>query len=252
MVGIRSTQLIKKAVVKMSELKDHYSMTYRESNFFGYREWLHAPYVAALVSRSRLREGSSVLDAACGYGFFSYLFHRCGMRVCGIDLSVTGSRAAQSAYGALGMKFVVGDLRAIPFSMKFDCVFTRSCSLCNTDEFPTTRETTDGLLRYVRDGGTFIFAYGTKLGGPRKSRSWRNRTLGDVKKHFSPYLNARVFFVSKVDTLLMRKHAFNSLPTKLNMLLSKRFGWGATSFAFSDMAELPWNTGVRRGLNSPE
>jgi len=205
----------------MSRKKEWYNIKYNKENYFGTREWLYRHYISSLVSRSGLKAGSSVLDVGCGQGFFSYLFHKHGLKVYGIDISETGIQVAQSHYGLLGIHFVVGDVRAIPLSMKFDCVFTRACSLYNDKEFPKLQEITDGLLSYVRDGGTFVFAYNTKLNPKQKSKSWMYHTLIDVEKHFSKYSMVKIYVVNRLDMLIFGKYAFNSLFTKLNVSISK-------------------------------
>ena len=58
--------------------------------------------------------------------------------------------------------------------MKFDCVFTRSCSLYNTDDFIIRNDTTGYLLTQIKNGGTFIFAYNTNLNPTKKVK------LGDI------------------------------------------------------------------------
>ena len=210
----------------MPEKTVYYNIEYKEKNFFGYREWIYVPYIKGLIALTGLKRRSTILDVACGQGFFSYLFHKCSMRVYGIDTSEVGIRAAQSAYGSLGIKFVVGDAQAIPFSEKFDCVFTRSCSLYNTDDFPVRFQVTDRILHHVKEGGAFIFAYNTNFSHSKKSESWRYHTLSHVKQHFYRYPNAKIFFTCRLDALLMREYAFNLLFTKLNMFLSKVLGLG--------------------------
>ena len=146
------------------------------------------------------------------------------MEVHGVDISETGIRAAEAAYGELGATFEVADIHRSPLSRKFDCVFVRSCSLYNTEHFPLSDEVTQSLVRHLKRNGTFIFAYNTKLS--RNSSSWRYHSLNDVRKHFARYPEARVFFSSKLDTFIVRKYAFNSVFTKINMFLSRAFGVG--------------------------
>lgn len=206
--------------------KGYYDRAYEKKNYFGYQEWIYGSYIKGLISQAGLKSGETILDVGCGQGFFSYLFHKGGMRVYALDISKTAIRVAKNAYSSLGMEFAVGDVQAMSFPDRFDCVFTRSCSLYNTDDFPLKHYVTDELLRHVKDGGTFIFAYNTNLSPSKRSESWRYHTLSHVKKHFSRYPNARIFFISKVDTLLVRKYAFSSLVTKVNMFLSRALGLG--------------------------
>ena len=174
-----------------------------------------------------LKKKSSILDAGCGQGFFSYLLDKCGMKVYGLDISESGIRAAKNNYRSSNVEFIVGDIQTIPFiSKEFDCVFIRSCSFYNTDDFSLKNHITDYLLSFVRDGGIFIFLYNTNLGLFKKSTSWRFHTLCDAEKHFSLYPNTRIFLVNKVDTILMKKYTFNPILTKLNTYISNAFGLG--------------------------
>lgn len=188
--------------------------------------WLFRSFVSSVVSLSGLKAGSSILDVGCGQGFFSYLLHRHGLKVYGIDISETGIEVAQNLYGALGINFVVGDVRTIPLAMKYDCVFTRACSLYNIKDFPMSPAITDGLLGYVKDDGVFIFAYNTKLNPMQKSKSWMYHTLSDVERHFSRYPMVKIYVVNRLDMLLIGKYAFNSLFTRLNVFMSKTLGLG--------------------------
>ncbi len=204
----------------------HYNHKYQNKNYFNYKEWLYRPYIKSLITHTGLKRGSSVLDTACGQGFFSYLFHKCGMQTYGVDISMAGICAAQSTYGSLGLKFVIGDVFSLPFSLKFDCVFTRSCSLYNSDDFVMRYNVTDTLFSYVKEGGIFVFAYYANLNPTKQSKTWRCHSLSQVKQHFSRYHNAKIFFISRLDTLLIRNYAFNSFVTKVNMYQSKSIGLG--------------------------
>jgi len=154
-----------------------------------------------------IKAKSWLISSRCGMctGSLSYLFYRNGLKVYGIDLSEAGIQTAQSLYGLFGISFVVGDVRGIPLSVRFDLVFTRSCSLYNDKEFPHLQEITDGLLSYAKDNGTFVFVYNTKLSPIRKSKSWIYHSLIDVEKHFSRYPTVKIYAVNKVDTLLFGK-----------------------------------------------
>jgi SAM-dependent methyltransferase len=210
----------------MSSGKDWYNRLYQKNNYFGYRQSIYGPYIKGLVSRARVSKGSTILDVGCGQGFFCYLLHKCGMKVYGMDISESGIYSARRTYGLLGIEFVVADFHAFPFQAPFDCVFTRSFSLYNTDDFPWDRSVTDRLLNHVKQGGIFIFVYNTNLDASKKNMTWRYHTLKQVQQHFSVYKNVETFFAVKVDTLLIGKYAFNFLSTGINTVLSRSFSLG--------------------------
>lgn len=209
----------------MSEIKDSYNTKYEKDDFFAYREWLFNPYITSLISIMGLKQEASILDVGCRQGFFSCLFRKSGMRVVGVDISETGIQMAQTNYGYLGIEFITGDIAEMP-SSQFDCVFTRSCSIYNTDDFPMNHQFTERLLQFTKKGGFFIFSYNTNFSPKKKSQTWRYHTLNDVQQHFSSYPCKEIFFITKIDTVLIRKFAFKPSVTKLNIAFSKVFGVG--------------------------
>lgn len=202
-----------------------YDETYKRPNYFRYQNWLYEPYVSSLIAFCDLKKGASVLDVGCGQGFFSYLFSKNGMRVHGIDMSETGISAAQRLYGHLGITFAISNIETATFPEQFDCIFIRSCSLYNTDRFPGQNETTNRLLKHLKTGGIFIFAYNSNFSS-KSSPKWRYHSIEDVRMHFSDYFNAQVFFLNKITTYLLRAHSFNPSVTHFNALLSNVSGLG--------------------------
>jgi SAM-dependent methyltransferase len=204
---------------------EFYNETYGRPNYFRYQSWLYKPYVSSLVAYCELKQGASILDVGCGQGFFSYLLGKKGMKVHGVDMSEIGVAAARRLYGELGITFSVSDIQEVTFPKQFDCVFVRSCSLYNTDTFPSQPETTDRLLTHLKPGGSFIFVYNTNFSS-RVSQRWRYHSLEDVTWHFKDYSNARVFFLNKFTTYLLRRLSFTNPAKQLNIALSKLLGVG--------------------------
>lgn len=204
---------------------DFYNQTYRRPNYFHYQSWLYEPYVSSLIAFCGLKKGASVLDVGCGQGFFSHLFGKSGMRVHGIDISETGIRAAQEVYGNVAITFAVSDIETATFPELFDCVFVRSCSLYDTHTFPTQNEPTHNLLRHLKAGGKFIFAYNSNFSS-KESPTWRYHSLEEVRQHFSHYSNPEIFFLNKITTYLLRTYSFTPFVKQFNVLLSKASGMG--------------------------
>ena len=202
-----------------------YNEAYKRRNYFHYQSWLYGAYTSGLIAFSGLKKGASVLDVGCGQGFFSYLFSKNGMRVHGIDTSETGIRTAQKLYGHLGITFAVSDIQTATFPEQFDCIFVRSFSLYNTHAFPRKKEITDSLLKHLKAGGSFIFAYNSNFSS-KVSPTWRYHSLEDVRQHFSGYPNPELFFLNKITTYLLRKYSFTPIAKQFNVLLSKASGIG--------------------------
>jgi SAM-dependent methyltransferase len=209
----------------MPGVKEYYDVQYAQANYFGYREWSYAPYISSLAAFAGLKPGARVLDVGCGQGFFSCLFHKCGMRVHGIDISETGVALARKQYGNLGITFEAADINTATFPQRFDCIFVRSCSLYNSEDFVGSGEITATLLRHLAPEGVCIFAHNSNFSG-RPSTTCKNHSLEDVRAHFREYPDVRVYFSSRIDTWLARRFAFNPIATRVNILLSRIFGIG--------------------------
>jgi SAM-dependent methyltransferase len=204
---------------------DFYLEAYKQPNYFRYRSWLYDVYVSSLVAFCKLKKGNSVLDVGCGQGFFSYLFYQNGLKVHGIDTSQTGIDTAQRLYGHWGIIFAVADLETATFPEQFDCIFVRSCSLYNTPGFPDEKEVTNKLLKHLKPGGIFIFAYNSNCSSEVKG-GWRYHSLEEVERHFHGSPNVKIFFLNKITTHLFRKYSFTRLAKKFNVFLSRAFGTG--------------------------
>jgi SAM-dependent methyltransferase len=204
---------------------EFYDQSYQQENYFPYQSWLYEPFISSLVAFCGLKKGASILDVGCGQGFFSYLFSKQGMKVCGIDISETGVRKANNSYGRLGISFAVSDIRTATFSEPFDCIFVRSCSLYNTDDFRVKSEITDRMLRHLKPTGTFIFVYNSNCSS-KPSPTWRYHSLDDVREHFGIYANVQIFFLTKITACLLRRHSMCRLVTLINIFLSKVSGIG--------------------------
>jgi len=217
--------------VSSQELAESYDEKYHQSNYFRYRLWLYRPFVKALVGRVGLRSGDRLLDAGCGQGFFTRLFAEHGINAVGVDISTAGVSAARQASRSSGATFEVGDVLELTWRNEFDCVFSRSCSLYNSENFETKHEITDRLLTYVRPGGILIFDYYSKLGGKKKPQQWIYHSLANVRNHFSRYPGAEVYFSLRFDTMLFRRFTLTPSVTCVSARLSHRMGIGGELIA---------------------
>ena len=221
---------------KLEELAADYDRSYVQANYFQYRTWVYRPFIKAIIKRVRLAEGSRLLDAGCGQGFFTSLFAECGMKALGVDISPEGVKQARKNYGAEA-EFVVGDVCRLPYKNQFDCVYSRSCSLYNRDNFAEDRTVSDALLKYVKPGGMLIFDYYTNLCQRKKSAAWLYHSVAAARKHFSHYPGGKVYFSLRIDALLLGSRSFSL--SGLNILAGRFTGIGGDLVAI-----------VPRGLSS--
>lgn len=111
--------------------------------------------------------GMSVLDVACGEGFYTRMIRQRGAaRVVGVDLShgMIDLADRQEAQHQLGIEYVVGDARELVGTDQFDLVV--AAYLLNyarhRDELQSM---CDGIARSLKPGGRFI----TVNGNPSQS-----------------------------------------------------------------------------------
>ncbi|MGH7950550.1 MAG: class I SAM-dependent methyltransferase [Limisphaerales bacterium] len=214
---------------KLDDIAATYNEKYLQANHFNYKTWVYRPFVKALIKMAKLKKDSRVLDAGCGQGFFTSLFADYGLSVKGVDISAEGICQAREHYGSDGAKFEVGDICNLPYEDMFDCVYSRSCSLYNRNNFDQDRSISDALLKYVKPGGTLVFDYYSNLCARKKSASWIYHSVSSVRQHFSPYPGAKVYFSLRIDTALLGSAAF--YLTNLNMLTSRITGIGGDLIA---------------------
>jgi SAM-dependent methyltransferase len=101
-----------------------------------------------------LRPGMSVLDLCCGHGDLANQLAARGCRVTGLDSSTVFLDRARADAAAAGVEveYVVGDMRAIPWTGRFDRVVNWSTAFGYFDD-ATNRAVLDGIVRALRPGG---------------------------------------------------------------------------------------------------
>jgi SAM-dependent methyltransferase len=101
-----------------------------------------------------LRPDLNVLDLACGHGAMANHLAARGCRVTGLDSSTVfldRARADATAAG-LDVEYVVGDMRAVPWTGRFDRVVNWSTAFGYFDD-ATNRAVLSGIAAALRPGG---------------------------------------------------------------------------------------------------
>jgi SAM-dependent methyltransferase len=110
-----------------------------------------------ILGHVRLRPGSDVLDAPCGFGRHSLALARRGFRVTGVDLSETelGRARARAGAGGVALRLVEQDMRDMEFSGEFDLALNLFSSIgyFSDDE---DRLLLDRFCTALRPGGVFV------------------------------------------------------------------------------------------------
>lgn len=194
---------------------------------YEYPRWLYEPFIKAVLAKAGVKRGASVLDVGCGWGQFSAMIADCGMVVDGIDSCADAVKEAADTYADLddACRFWVCD--ALGYTgPKVDVVFCRALSLYNKNpygnDFYAMHNTTVKLLGYLKPGGCIVWLHPSRL-APELSPGWRWHTLADTKYRIFPY-NARVYFSSRLETVLFGHWALNPFFTWLAAMEVKLSG----------------------------
>lgn len=104
-----------------------------------------------------LRQGSRVLDIACGYGRHAIELVQRGLDVTGLDLSLPLLiRAADEAQKrAMSVNFVHADMREMAFEQQFDGAYSMLTSFGYFDEEANLR-VAEGIARALKPGARFL------------------------------------------------------------------------------------------------
>jgi len=145
-----------------------------------YRDFLTPQRTAREIQGLRemvpLPPGGEVLDLACGWGRHSVELARAGFRVTGLDLSETLlARARKRAAAAgIGVDFVRGDMREVPWKERFDAVISLYSSLgyflSDDEDLRVLRGARDAL----RGDGVFVLEtmHRDHIVGDYATRDW--------------------------------------------------------------------------------
>ncbi|HMQ75778.1 MAG TPA: class I SAM-dependent methyltransferase [Flavobacteriales bacterium] len=138
-----------------------------------YRTWFGTPYykllyghrdeddaeawVRAILRRSEVGPGATVLDMACGRGRHARWFAEAGCRVTGIDLSKESIAEARSEVPSA--QFAVHDIR-VPFATAaFDLVVCLFTSLGYFEDEDDDRKALAAAFSATRPGGRFVLDF---------------------------------------------------------------------------------------------
>ena len=136
---------------------------------------------------------SSLLDVACGEGTFAVGMAKSGYKVTGIDqsqrmIALAKDRAREEA---VDVKFLVEDMRSIPFKEEFDLV---TCFFDSLNYLLTVRDLHQafkGAYRSLRSGGFYIFdmntIYGLAVDWMREETYIQNEAKDFIEIHRQSY-----------------------------------------------------------------
>ena len=124
--------------------------------------------------------GKSVLDVACGEGFYTRLLRRRGAeRVVGVDISpgMIALARSQEAAAPLGIDYAVGDGKSLSFDEPFDLIFA-AYFLNYAHDAQELQTMCASLARCLKPGGRFVTVNCSPHADVYSGRSFRQIRLG--------------------------------------------------------------------------
>ena len=172
----------------MSTDYDAVAKEYKRSKLAPWRTYIERYSLLKLLGKVR---GKSVLDLACGEGFYSRLVReRVAARVVGVDLSsgMIGLGIAAEKESPLGSEYRVGDAKAYQTDERFDIV-AAAYLLNYADTEEKLAAMCQTVARSLKPGGRFVTVnnnpsqspdryQATRKYGVVKSERWRTRACG--------------------------------------------------------------------------
>ncbi|HZG87110.1 class I SAM-dependent methyltransferase [Paenibacillus sp.] len=114
--------------------------------------------VRAMSAWLRLPPRASVLDLCCGTGRHSVVLRRLGYSVVGVDLSETLLAVARKREPN-GIRWVRGDMRAVPLAERFDAVLNLFTSFGYFESDAENEKVLREMHRLLRPGGRFVIDF---------------------------------------------------------------------------------------------
>lgn len=109
-----------------------------------------------ILDNAGVREGSRVLDVACGTGVLIPDYIRRGADVTGIDISPEMIKLAERKYAGTGVRFICGDVEAADVGQGFDAIVVYNAF----PHFPDPERLIFRLSGLLAEGGVLTVAHG--------------------------------------------------------------------------------------------
>lgn len=117
----------------------------------------HDDVIGRILDGAGVREGTRVLDVACGTGVLipDYLARKVAS-VTGVDISAEMIRIAREKFPQDHVRFLCSDVEELPAGELYDCVMVYNAF----PHFPEPERLIRALLKHLAPGGTLTIAHG--------------------------------------------------------------------------------------------
>lgn len=112
--------------------------------------------ISIILDNAGVKQGSRVLDVACGTGVLIPDYIRRGADVTGIDISPEMIKLAKQKYAGTGVRFICGDVEAADVGQDFDAIVVYNAF----PHFPDPERLIFRLSGLLAEGGILTVAHG--------------------------------------------------------------------------------------------
>ncbi len=112
--------------------------------------------ISIILDNAGVKQGSRVLDVACGTGVLMPDYLSRGAEVTGIDISPEMIKLAEQKYAGNGVRFICGDVEAADVGQDFDAIVVYNAF----PHFPDPERLIFRLSGLLAEGGILTVAHG--------------------------------------------------------------------------------------------
>ena len=112
--------------------------------------------ISIILDNAGVKQGSRVLDVACGTGVLMPDYLSRGAEVTGIDISPEMIKLAEQKYAGTGVRFICGDVEAADVGQDFDAIVVYN----SFPHFPDPERLIFRLSGLLAEGGILTVAHG--------------------------------------------------------------------------------------------
>ncbi len=112
--------------------------------------------ISIILDNAGVKQGSRVLDVACGTGVLMPDYLSRGADVTGIDISPEMIKLAEQKYAGTGVRFICGDVEAADVGQDFDAIVVYNAF----PHFPDPERLIFRLSGLLAEGGILTVAHG--------------------------------------------------------------------------------------------
>ena len=132
-------------------------------------------------TKSKPDKTKKLLDVGCATGYYTRAFSLAGFDSYGLDYSDVAISKASSLHPEC--HFIHMDGFNPKTDMKFDLIFCKGFSGCNTHVIEDVSEWSNKYIDLLLPGGKFVLSYSTDFTGIEKEEETVNWTKDEIKKY---------------------------------------------------------------------